>query len=367
MHVPLDQRHLGAERRGDGRARVAGGPAADDHETHRTDAGHGSRVRDTLRLPCGRAGAPPRRAQGRSVIVAPERAARPHQFPPPVTAKDAPADCPFCHGNETLTPPEVHRTGAGDADTPGWRVRVVPNLYPIVGGETRAGRDRRARGRRPVTRPRPLVRAARRRRRDRGAHRHPRPGPVPPRARRPLRAGARQPGTRGRARRSRTRTRSSSPLDLVPPAVAHAARPVPRTPAPTRSRPRRRRPGPPGSTADRAGRAVVPARERHAVRAARRAPRTGHAVRRGDRRRDRGGRDRHPRRARGASPPSSATSPTTSSCTPRRPAAGASTGTIEVQTRVGARRRIRDGHRHLRERHAARARGDAAARGQRGT
>lgn len=33
-----------------------------------------------------------------------------------------------------MTPPEVYRTGEGEPDTPGWRVRVVPNLYPIVGG-----------------------------------------------------------------------------------------------------------------------------------------------------------------------------------------------------------------------------------------
>jgi UDPglucose--hexose-1-phosphate uridylyltransferase len=33
-----------------------------------------------------------------------------------------------------MTPPEVYRTGGGGPDTPGWRVRVVPNLYPIVGG-----------------------------------------------------------------------------------------------------------------------------------------------------------------------------------------------------------------------------------------
>jgi UDPglucose--hexose-1-phosphate uridylyltransferase len=29
----------------------------------------------------------------------------------------------------------VQRTGPGAPDTPGWAVRVVPNLYPIVGGE----------------------------------------------------------------------------------------------------------------------------------------------------------------------------------------------------------------------------------------
>ncbi len=41
---------------------------------------------------------------------------------------------PSAPGNEHLTPPEVYRTGDGAPDTPGWRVRVVPNLYPIVGG-----------------------------------------------------------------------------------------------------------------------------------------------------------------------------------------------------------------------------------------
>ena len=34
-----------------------------------------------------------------------------------------------------MTPPEVARTGDGEPETPGWRVRVVPNLYPIVGGD----------------------------------------------------------------------------------------------------------------------------------------------------------------------------------------------------------------------------------------
>jgi UDPglucose--hexose-1-phosphate uridylyltransferase len=38
-----------------------------------------------------------------------------------------------------MTPPEVYRTGEGDPDTPGWRVRVVPNLYPIVDDSADAG------------------------------------------------------------------------------------------------------------------------------------------------------------------------------------------------------------------------------------
>jgi UDPglucose--hexose-1-phosphate uridylyltransferase len=68
---------------------------------------------------------------GRDVIVAVERAARPFTIEAPPTTGNA-NDCPFCHGNELMTPPEVHRTGDGPAETTGWRVRVVPNLYPIV-------------------------------------------------------------------------------------------------------------------------------------------------------------------------------------------------------------------------------------------
>ena len=73
---------------------------------------------------------------GRWVLLAPGRAARPHAFSVrPSDARDAPGDCPFCPGNERETPPEVFRTGEGTPDTPGWQVRVVPNLYPFVGGE----------------------------------------------------------------------------------------------------------------------------------------------------------------------------------------------------------------------------------------
>jgi UDPglucose--hexose-1-phosphate uridylyltransferase len=70
---------------------------------------------------------------GRLVLLAPRRSARPHTVPAVPTAS-APVDCPFCPNHEHETPPEVARRGAGDPDTPGWRVRVVPNLYPIVGG-----------------------------------------------------------------------------------------------------------------------------------------------------------------------------------------------------------------------------------------
>ncbi len=40
--------------------------------------------------------------------------------------------CPFCEGREDRTPPETFALGpeGRTPDTPGWTVRVVPNLYP---------------------------------------------------------------------------------------------------------------------------------------------------------------------------------------------------------------------------------------------
>jgi UDPglucose--hexose-1-phosphate uridylyltransferase len=75
---------------------------------------------------------------GALVIVAPGRAKRPdtHRTDAPSRPVVAvPPTCPFCPGHEAQTPPEVYRTGDGAPGTPGWRVRVVPNLYPIVGGD----------------------------------------------------------------------------------------------------------------------------------------------------------------------------------------------------------------------------------------
>lgn len=72
----------------------------------------------------------------RWVVLAPERTARPddmggkqgnEEFNP--TEKK----CPFCEGNEGMTPPEIWRVGGeGHWNKPGWKVRVVPNKYPIT-------------------------------------------------------------------------------------------------------------------------------------------------------------------------------------------------------------------------------------------
>jgi UDPglucose--hexose-1-phosphate uridylyltransferase len=72
---------------------------------------------------------------GHRTIIADARASRPGaafavEPPPPI---DIETD-PFAPGHEDRTPPEVHavRPGGGAPDSPGWAVRVVPNLYPAV-------------------------------------------------------------------------------------------------------------------------------------------------------------------------------------------------------------------------------------------
>ena len=70
---------------------------------------------------------------GRGVIIAPERARRPKQLGSAAGA-DLLQACPFCPGNEHLTPPEswADRPGESQPDQPGWSVRIVPNKYPAV-------------------------------------------------------------------------------------------------------------------------------------------------------------------------------------------------------------------------------------------
>jgi len=67
--------------------------------------------------------------------VAGERASRPGGglSAPPAPLLDRETD-PFAEGHEDRTPPEVYavRPNGGAANTPGWTVRVVPNLYPAL-------------------------------------------------------------------------------------------------------------------------------------------------------------------------------------------------------------------------------------------
>jgi UDPglucose--hexose-1-phosphate uridylyltransferase len=73
-------------------------------------------------------------------VVAPARARRPGA---PRVAQDAddPVGCPFDEGRETATPPETYAIGppGRPPDTPGWRVRVVPNKFPAFGPWPRDG------------------------------------------------------------------------------------------------------------------------------------------------------------------------------------------------------------------------------------
>lgn len=64
----------------------------------------------------------------RWIVIAPLRTDRPsvYEGSRPKTA------CVFCMGNESLTPPEIMRLGGGEKDKPGWKVRVVPNKFPIT-------------------------------------------------------------------------------------------------------------------------------------------------------------------------------------------------------------------------------------------
>jgi UDPglucose--hexose-1-phosphate uridylyltransferase len=78
---------------------------------------------------------------GHRTIVAGERSKRPGGAPTcaPAEPIDIERD-PFAEGHEDRTPPELYalRPGGGPADSPGWKVRVVPNLYPAL---TPAGED----------------------------------------------------------------------------------------------------------------------------------------------------------------------------------------------------------------------------------
>src|SRR5438874_65128 len=71
---------------------------------------------------------------GLRTIVAAERASRPGGRPTVAPADPIDPDTdPFALGHEDRTPPEVYAIRAdGAADTPGWKVRVVPNLYPAL-------------------------------------------------------------------------------------------------------------------------------------------------------------------------------------------------------------------------------------------
>lgn len=72
---------------------------------------------------------------GTWVIISEERRQRPRYYKIVVDQDlSSPENCPFCPGNEALTPPETFalRPGRAPANTPGWETRVVPNKFPAL-------------------------------------------------------------------------------------------------------------------------------------------------------------------------------------------------------------------------------------------
>lgn len=85
------------------------------------------------------------RATNSWVVFAPSRSFRPHErletARPVVRAEGT--KCPFCPGNEALTPPEIHRVPAPDGS---WLVRVMPNKFPALRIEENPARQSDAHG-----------------------------------------------------------------------------------------------------------------------------------------------------------------------------------------------------------------------------
>jgi UDPglucose--hexose-1-phosphate uridylyltransferase len=70
---------------------------------------------------------------GHWVIIAEGRTARPNEYAVTPSLASA-ADCPFCEGHESRTPPELaalRREGAVP-NGPGWTVRTIPNRFPTL-------------------------------------------------------------------------------------------------------------------------------------------------------------------------------------------------------------------------------------------
>ncbi len=82
---------------------------------------------------------------GRWVIISSERGKRPTDFNP-AEPKKTNGFCAFCPGNEDKTPPEITsiREPGSAPNSPGWRVRVVSNKYPVL--EIEGDLNKRARG-----------------------------------------------------------------------------------------------------------------------------------------------------------------------------------------------------------------------------
>jgi UDPglucose--hexose-1-phosphate uridylyltransferase len=85
---------------------------------------------------------------GHRTIVAGERSRRPGGAPTLSESERTvepidPERDPFAEGNEDRTPPELYavRPGSDVPNSPGWKVRVVPNLYPALAPSGESAQD----------------------------------------------------------------------------------------------------------------------------------------------------------------------------------------------------------------------------------
>ena len=71
-----------------------------------------------------------------SVLVATARGMRPKKAEEKIErdSRTHVETCPFCRGNEARTPPEIKAW----PDPENWEVRIVPNLYPVLGDDSPA-------------------------------------------------------------------------------------------------------------------------------------------------------------------------------------------------------------------------------------
>lgn len=82
----------------------------------------------------------------RWVIVDDVHPMKPEDFHVPAHHYDDATNCPFCFGNEYMTPPEIQafRHEKTLPNAPGWQVRVVPNKFPAL--QIEGNLDRRGKG-----------------------------------------------------------------------------------------------------------------------------------------------------------------------------------------------------------------------------
>jgi UDPglucose--hexose-1-phosphate uridylyltransferase len=71
---------------------------------------------------------------GRWVIISTERSRRPSDFASAPVRPQSGGPCVFCPGEESRTPAEILavRGPDGEANGPGWKLRVVPNKFPAL-------------------------------------------------------------------------------------------------------------------------------------------------------------------------------------------------------------------------------------------